>query len=393
MTTHDAPPSPTDSLAQPPEAGVGGAARALDGQIQGPDDGGSATPQHPRNKKKRRRWPWVVLALMLSLVAAFWVFVTRAPLPLGAPRGFDLNHVRAIARGGEGPLPSSLGRWVVARAEYPLGLVAASWDVRTKIGMVFPAFQIAWPDRYIVVDTPHERETHQERFGGEGYDQAAAEGVAEALLGAERIVFTHEHLDHVRGVSRSPHFEEIARRVYLTSAQAEAMPEDAGFTAEQLAAMPSHDLTEPTRIAPGVVLIPAAGHTPGSLYVFVTLANGQEFLLVGDAVWSHHNLNRAAGRPLGLALWLGEDRDVTLDQARSLITLRDAQPSLAIVPAHDDATVESYVRAGFLREGFAPVRNPEQDPEQDPEQNAAADDPQPAPQSPPAPPAAPSQEP
>ena len=71
----------------------------------------------------------------------------------------------------------------------------------------------------------------------------------------------------------------------------------------------SQPLTEPTRVAPGVVLIPAAGHTPGSLYVFVALANGQEVLLVGDTVWSHHNLNRAVGRPLAVSLGLGEDRE------------------------------------------------------------------------------------
>jgi glyoxylase-like metal-dependent hydrolase (beta-lactamase superfamily II) len=265
----------------------------------------------------------VVLALLL---AAFAVLFTHAPLPLGAPRGFDLNHVRVIARGGSGPLPTAVGRWVVARAEAPRVFVGASWDVVTRTTFVFPAFQIAWADRYIIVDAPHERSTHDEAFGGGAFDQAAYDGVARALRGAEQILFTHEHLDHVRGVSQSPDFAALAPRVRLTRAQAEAMPADAGFTAAQLAALTSQPLTEPTRVAPGVVLIPAAGHTPGSLYVFVALANGQDVLLVGDAVWSHHNLNRAVGRPLAVSLGLGEDREATLAQARALITCVTRSP-------------------------------------------------------------------
>lgn len=309
----------------------------------------------PSAPRRRRRWPIVLGVVLALLTAAFAVLFTRAPLPLGAPRGFDLNLVRTIARAGDAPLPTSVGRWVVARAHYPRALVGASWDFVTHITMTFPAFQIAWSDHYIIVDAPHERATHDDRFGGRDYDQAAYDGVAQALRGADQILFTHEHLDHVRGVSRSPHFAELAPRLRLTQQQLEHMPADAGFDAAQLAGLSGTPLTEPTRVAPGVVLIPAPGHTPGSLYVYVALANGQEVLLVGDAVWSHHNLTRAVGRPLALALALGEDREATLAQARALITLRDSQPTLAIVPAHDDLTVKSYVRAGFLRSGFVRV--------------------------------------
>lgn len=316
----------------------------------------SPAPPAPAAKRKRRRWLAVLGVLLALLLVAFAVLVTWAPVPLGAPRGFDLNEVRAMARGGSGPLPSAVGRWVVAEGVSPRAFVGASWDVVTKITFAFPAFQISWPDHYIIVDAPHERSTHDERFPGNAYDQDAYDGVARALRGAQQIIFTHEHFDHVRGVSQSPDFAALAPRVRMTRAQADAMPEDAGFTAEQLAALRTEPLTEPTRIAPGVVLIPAAGHTPGSLYVFVALANGQDVLLVGDAVWSHHNLNRAVGRPLAVALALGEDREATLNQVRALITLRDTQPTLAIVPAHDDQTVQRYVEAGFLHDGFLPVR-------------------------------------
>ena len=58
----------------------------------------------------------------------------------------------------------------------------------------------------------------------------------------------------MRGVSQSPDFADLAPRVRLTRAQAEAIPADAGFTAAQLAVLTSQPLTEPTRVAPGVVL-------------------------------------------------------------------------------------------------------------------------------------------
>lgn len=327
----------------------------------------------PAPERKRRRWPIVLGVLLAVLLSAFAVLFTWAPVPLGAPRGFDLNHVRAIARSGPEPLPTAVGRWVVAHGELPRAFVGASWDVVSTIRFAFPAFQISWPDHYIVVDAPHERSTHQDRIGGDDYDEDAYAGVARALRGADQIIFTHEHFDHVRGISQSPDFARLAPHVRLTRAQADAMPEDAGFTAEQLAAIPTEALTEPTRIAPGVVLIPAPGHTPGSLYVFVALANGQDVLLVGDTVWSHHNLNRAVGRPLALALAIGEDREATLNQVRALITLRDSQPTLAIVPAHDDLTVRRYVQEGFLHDGFLPVRPRPPVAPADPDQAAGLD--------------------
>ena len=181
-------------------------------------------------KRKRRRWLVALGVVLAALLAAFAVLFTHAPLPLGAPRGFDLNHVRAIARGDSSGLPTAVGRWVVARAEAPRVFVGASWDVLTRTTFVFPAFQIAWADRYIIVDAPHDRSTHDEAFGGGAFDQAAYDGVARALRGAEQILFTHEHLDHVRGVSQSPDFAQLAPRVHLTRAQADSMPADAGFT-------------------------------------------------------------------------------------------------------------------------------------------------------------------
>jgi hypothetical protein len=131
-----------------------------------------------------------------------------------------------------------VGRWVVARAEAPRVFVGASWDVVTRTTFVFPAFQIAWADRYIIVDAPHERSTHDEAFGGGAFDQAAYDGVARALRGSRADpLHARAPRSRARGLA-VPDFAELAPRVRLTRAQAEAMPADAGFTAAQLAALP-----------------------------------------------------------------------------------------------------------------------------------------------------------
>ena len=305
--------------------------------------------------KRRRRWPLYLALTLVSLSVGLALGLTRGELPLGAPRGFDLNHVRVLSRLGGGAPPERVARLSVAREMYPLGAVVAGWDWMTKTPMVFASFQIAWRDRYWIVDAPHEAETHRSRFGGEHYDDDAAARLEEWYAGAEGILVTHEHLDHVRGLSQSANFRHLAPRIRLTQAQIENMPADTDFAPEQLDALSPVELSEPTRVAPGVVLIPAPGHTPGSIWIYVGLAGGQEVLLVGDSVWSHHNLTRERGRPALLALALGEDREGTLAQARALRTLRDEEPTLAIVPAHDDDTVRRYLDEGFLTDGFVPV--------------------------------------
>ena len=120
------------------------------------------------------------------------------------------------------------------------------------------------------------------------------------------------------------------------------------LSADSAAAFPAlrYDLLFP--LAPGVVLIRAAGHTPGAQYVFVQLANGREVLIAADLAWRSEGLTTARQRPEATSTRLGEDRaavQAQLEWARRIFE----GGRVAIVLSHDSRLLDSLVTRGVLR--------------------------------------------
>ncbi|MET0342948.1 MAG: MBL fold metallo-hydrolase [Polyangiales bacterium] len=84
-----------------------------------------------------------------------------------------------------------------------------------------------------------------------------------------------------------------------------------------------------------VVLVPAPGHTPGSILAFVALPSGRRFLLLGDLVWQTDGITRREERP-----WLVR-RIVDHDPAEVRVAIARVAgiaarfPALTLLPAHD----------------------------------------------------------
>jgi glyoxylase-like metal-dependent hydrolase (beta-lactamase superfamily II) len=103
-------------------------------------------------------------------------------------------------------------------------------------------------------------------------------------------------------------------------------------------------------IAPGVVLIKAAGHTSGSQMVYVRLASGRELVLAGDVVWHHAAIASQTLKPESSTKGFGgEDRAAI---AQQLEWLKELPPAITVIPAHDQALIDGLVARGVLREGF-----------------------------------------
>ena len=108
-------------------------------------------------------------------------------------------------------------------------------------------------------------------------------------------------------------------------------------------------------VAPGVVLLKAPGHSPGSQIVFIQLAAGKEFLFIGDIGWSQRNVETGKGRPRALsAFMLREDRDAVFGQLAAIAALHQAEPEIAIIPGHDAGVIERLVGDGTMVAGFKP---------------------------------------
>ena len=298
----------------------------------------------------------VAAAPLLLLGAAL------AAAPLSAQTGpwndSLLERVRALARSVPGERPRSLHVLKIAEASGPLANYVAGADSQV-VPTAMSVFQIRYRDRWIVVDAGFDRAAVAEYYGAsrslrffpDRYDRMQL-----ALRGAEHVVLTHEHLDHALGVQRGPYFAEVAVHTLLTAEQVRTLldPPSRAFvrlSPDSAAAFPvlRYDLLFP--LAPGVVLIRAAGHTPGAQYVFVQLADGREILLAADLAWQHEGLATGRQRGEATSARLGEDRAAVQAQLEWARRVLEAG-RVAIVLSHDGRLLDSLVARGVLRDGF-----------------------------------------
>ena len=218
------------------------------------------------------------------------------------------------------------------------------------------AYQVVYPDGYIMIDSGMDRQVH--KFFGRGvdepYDEQAAKQVEQAVRGARAIVMTHEHGDHVAGVIRTQYLDEIAPKTILTKQQVQTlltnpqMPE-IKLTKEMAERYVVIDYEKYFPFAPGMALLKAAGHTPGSQMIYVALENGREYLFVGDSAWHMDGIRLMKGKD---ASWVKEDEEALAAQLKWLNGLMKTEKNLIIVVSHDDEQRKQYIDKGILGGGL-----------------------------------------
>jgi glyoxylase-like metal-dependent hydrolase (beta-lactamase superfamily II) len=214
-------------------------------------------------------------------------------------------------------------------------------------------FQVVYPDGYLMVDAGMDEPMHRQigrGAEGEPYFAEQAQEVNKALRGARAIVFTHEHGDHVTGVIRTPYLAELAPKTILTRAQVNTLENrpqfpDLKITDEQAQRYHIIDYDRVMAFAPGWTLIKAAGHTPGSQMMFITLESGREYLLIGDAAWHMDGVRTVTGKD---APWIVEDTTAVSEQLKWLNGLSTSERNLVIVASHDDDEHKDLVAKKLL---------------------------------------------
>ena len=173
-------------------------------------------------------------------------------------------------------------------------------------------------------------------------DQLDAAGYDRARL--RYIVLTHAHWDHVSGL---PDFPGVPALV--TAAEHRFINEGSWDSATARGINPSpfqdyafgdgpylgfdrsHDLYGDGSI----VIVPAPGHTPGSIIVFVTMPGGARYALVGDLVWKRQALLDREGRPWLESKSIAEDPVAIQQSLLRMSAIVTRYPQITIVPAHD----------------------------------------------------------
>jgi glyoxylase-like metal-dependent hydrolase (beta-lactamase superfamily II) len=307
------------------------------------------------------RWLRITLALLALLAllgAGLWRWLDASePVPATTRYEIDLDALAKLAASLPGAKPHAVRSVLVAEASLPRGVIFAG-EPFTPQRQVHQVFQLVWDDRFALIDTafPPDAMERVGAFGPEpgiyhGESWAQLEG---ALARADWIVVTHEHFDHLAGAAHVP----VARaaQLRLNAAQlanARALEESALPAALRAALQPLSDAPAQA-LAPGVALLAAPGHTPGSQIVYVERADGRRYLFLGDVAWHSDQIRDLRYRPRHVTYVIGERRAQVLDQFRALHDLAADAPDVLQVVSHDRSQRQALLESGALVEGLLP---------------------------------------
>ncbi len=293
----------------------------------------------------------VVLAILVLSGLGYYIALLQMSDVDETLYGINLEKVRDLATSIDGPLPTKINAEAPVGIEFPGAAVITGWPWAPHKLPIY-AYQVVYPDGHIMIDAAMSEEQAALGGGASFFDEASYARLMTALSSAKQIVFTHEHYDHVGGAVAHPDAVALLEnQIILTDLQL-AHPENwmgVEYPAEALVDYEALSYDGMVAIAPGVVLIEAAGHTAGSQIVYVRRADGQEYFFIGDVAWTYAGIDQVRTRPNLVSYgFLGEDRARTHAQVAELKELEAANPSLAIIVGHDEPRTGSQIASGIL---------------------------------------------
>ncbi|MBX3224758.1 MAG: MBL fold metallo-hydrolase [Labilithrix sp.] len=159
-----------------------------------------------------------------------------------------------------------------------------------------------------------------------------------------RVLLTHAHWDHTSGLVDLPEsgvlvtaeerrfIEEGGVRTVIARSTPSVRYEEYGFEGGPYLGYPkSHDVFGDGSL----VVVPAPGHTPGSVIVFVSLPRGQRYAFIGDLAWQREGVFEREERPWVWRLAVDSDEEGVRAGLVHISAIASSFPALTIVPAHD----------------------------------------------------------
>ena len=286
----------------------------------------------------------VLLGLVLVLGSAHLAIRRENPaLP-------DAASVLALARASDRPVRI---RWIeTARQCAPPGEAGPC--------IVHPVFVLEWADgRLLLVDAGMEAEAA--RAFGEPMElllgaaptepgRAVADALGPARSRLSGLVFTHLHVDHTQGIAGLCPPGAPALPIFQTPAQAERPNYTVAPGVRQLEEAPCAE-SIPVADAgvaalerfPGVAVMRAAGHTPGSQLIVAWVGDRQPrgFVLAGDVVFEKARIDQDRPKELLYRLLVTPENEAQLARVRAWLRKLESEHGLTVIPSHDLGHLES----------------------------------------------------
>jgi glyoxylase-like metal-dependent hydrolase (beta-lactamase superfamily II) len=268
------------------------------------------------------------------------------------PFAADLRAIRKLAGVLPGEWPIAVNGIRVAASIRPAKVVIEGGD-DTPIAMPRAAFQVVYRDCTVMIDSGMDRETH-DSFSTpdkrEPYFPEAFAQVQKALADARMIVLTHFHADHAAGVTQADNFAMLAAKTFVTVETARCLlntphKPHLRMEAERINQFVIFDYGDYYPIAPGIVLIKAAGHSSDHQMVYIALQSGREILHSVDVGWVLDNIVKVKGKA---APWVKEDKGAVLGQLRWLNNVYSNERNISLLVTHDDALIDAAIKNGTI---------------------------------------------